>query len=404
VLDVGVPALALGLAACAVVEAPPGGPTDVTRPHLAGILPDSGAVGLADVDRLYFTFSEKMNRTGAGSWLRTFPEQKVRKTSWHGARTAEVQFFDPLPSDTVIVVEVAGGMEDAHKVKNRVSRRWPIATADSIPDGTVSGSLVMGDSALTKGVVELLPAGPDSVPVVKRPVLRRTVTDGTGRYVFPWLPASGERWILRAFADDDGNLRIGEREAQRLLPDTLSLAPDRRQAEAGAATLYAPDTPGRFVCAPFTVPGWATPLRAWASAVAEQDTGFVPGAARPPRTWPLDPTGGSIIEDAPPGEVRVVVFVDVDRDSLLSRVRGEQLPVLPDSLPADGWYFEPWWLIEGLTVEPGLPAALIWHPDAPRFTATTAPDTAAARADSMRAAQIDSVLRAAQPEGTPAER
>jgi hypothetical protein len=387
------------LTSCAVVEAPPGGPEDVEPPRLAGFLPDSAATGLGEVTRLTFTFSEKMNRKSAQSWLTVFPDRKIRGTKWRGARIAEVEFFEPLPADTVIVVEVAGGMDDAHKVKNKRSRRYPIATGDSIPDGRITGSLILADSALTSGVVELLPAGPDSVPLVQRPVLRRAVTDRTGHYALEWLPADGEAWLLRAFADKDGNLRATESDPQRLLPDTLRLHPGARALEVGALTLYTRDTPGSLVSAAFTAPDWAAPLRAWSMVVAEEDTGWAPGGPGPRRTWPLDPAGGSVVDESKPGPQRIVVFVDVDADTTFSAVAGSLLSALPDTCDPDGWYFEPWWQIEGPEVEPGLPSDFVFAPGAAAFTSTTAPDTSAAAPDSLQAL-VDSLLTApAAPDG-----
>ncbi len=100
--------LSLALAAaCAIVEPPLGGPIDRTPPYLVSVEPDSGAVGLDGRKVLRFRFSEKMDRAQANSWLRLFPKQEIKKTKWHGATEAEVILMDPLPSDTVIVVEIS---------------------------------------------------------------------------------------------------------------------------------------------------------------------------------------------------------------------------------------------------------------------------------------------------------
>ncbi len=104
--------------ACAVVEPPPGGPVDMTPPHLVFMIPDSAATGLGDVTSINLTFSEKMDRTSAVTWLHFFPDQRIRKTKWTGATEAEIEFCEPLPADTVIVVEICPGCDDAHKVKS----------------------------------------------------------------------------------------------------------------------------------------------------------------------------------------------------------------------------------------------------------------------------------------------
>jgi len=89
-------------ASCAVVEPHPGGPIDTTPPTLALMVPDSGAVGVGELKTIRLTFSEKMDRTSAVSWLFFFPDQRIRQTKWHGATEAEVILEYPLPPDTVM--------------------------------------------------------------------------------------------------------------------------------------------------------------------------------------------------------------------------------------------------------------------------------------------------------------
>jgi len=380
------------LGACAVVEAPPGGPPDITAPRLAAVSPDSGAVALVEVRTLRLTFTEKMTRQPAEGWLHFYPKQRIRSTSWHGAREAEVELFEPLPADTVVIVEVAATLQDAHKVKSRESRRFPLATGATIPGGRLSGALVMGDSAVTNGVVELFALTPDTLEYFQRPLLRRAVTDHTGRWSFEWLPVPGGPWLVRAFADGDANLRPGEREAQRLLPDTLTLSIERPEMQAGALTIYAHGTPGNLRVPPFDRRGWAGGWYAWAMVVAESDTGWTPAppAARGAKPAALDPDEGSTLEKIPSGPVRVVVFADVDGDSLFGGVPTDLLrPVAaaaswPDTLGAPA-YLEPWWLVEDLVVPPGLAIDLIVPVTPPGLTAWTLPDSLAAPADSLAA-------------------
>lgn len=370
------------LGACAVVEAPPGGPVDMTAPRLAAASPESGSVALGEVRRLRFTFTEKMTRQPAEGWLHFYPAQRIRHTSWHGAREAEVELWEPLPADTVVVAEIAATMQDAHKVKAKESRRFPLATAAAIPAGRLAGALVMGDSAVGNGVVELYPLQPDSLEYFQRPLLRRAVTDHLGRWSFEWLPVPGGPWLVRAFADPDRNLRAGDREAQRLLPDTLSLADGGAERQLGALTLYPWDAPGRLQVPAFDRRGWNGGWFAWPTVIAAADTGWAPtAAAHGARSFALDPGAGSTLEKVPSGALRVVVFADIDGDSLLSRVpadslrhRGAAVP-WPDTLSA-AMYLEPWWLVENLTLPPGLEARLVVPGGPPTLTAVAAADTA----------------------------
>lgn len=393
-------AVVLG-AACAVVEPPPGGPLDLDPPYLVSSDPDSGALHVGPIKTLRFRFSEKMDRKPAVSWLYFFPDQRIRSTKWHGAVEAEVELETPLPADTTIVIELASRLTDAHKVRSRTGRRFPIATGSSIPAGSLAGVLVMGDSAVTRGVVELYAVPSDSQTFDDMPMLRRTATDRTGAYVFDWLPAPGGPWLLRAFHDKDGDLRPGDNEAVRLLPDTLNLTAEAPAAAAGVATLYAPDTPGRLLVSPFGLFGGAAPVAAFTQRITDADTGWTPKPVAGPRAnvQILDAVGGGLLENVEPGVNRVGLFVDVDRDTSFGPVPRDAVQALgleftwTLSDPAGdttGWYLEPLVVLEAPVVEPGLDtrwtlpdstALLVpWPAPPPAVPDSAAADTTAAAA------------------------
>ncbi len=352
------------LASCAVVEPPPGGPPDKVGPHLEFMIPDSASTGLGAIDEIHLTFSEKMDRVSAVTWLHFFPDQRIRATKWHGAKRADIVLEYPLPPDTVIIVEIAAGMRDAHKVKNRRGRRYPISTGGSIPGGRISGVLVMADSAVTNGVIELYDVPPDTIEYFQQSLLRRTVTDRTGSYTFDWLPVPGGPWLLRAYADPNGDLRPGEAEAQRLLPDTLSLTTEASEAVAGVTTLYAAKTPGRILVAPFAPASFLGRSMAWTMHITEEDTGWVPAPLEQANFAWLDPAAESPVAEVKPGPNRMIVFVDVDGDSTFSGVPDSLLTLTPDSLRDAGGdsaishFMEPWIMVEGLEVLPGLDTLL----------------------------------------------
>lgn len=382
---------------------PPGGPVDKEPPGLAGVEPDSGAVGLEGRKVLRFRFSEKMNRQPAQSWLRTYPALDIRKTSWSRATTATVEFFDPLPADTVIVVEILPGMSDSHQVKSDASYRYPLATGDSIPAAALTGRLVQADTVLAGAVAELYPIPPDTLEYYQQDPVRRAITDATGTYRFDWLPSPGGPWLLRAFTDQDGNLRPAEKDGQRLHPDTLRIAAGEKSVTAEDLTLYAWNAPGTLHTGPFERPRWTGPVGAFALAVSQADTGWAPAPLDTNKAalgW-LDPELGGSVADAPSGAGRVVVFVDLDADSTFSAVPdtlwGADVAARADTV---GWYLEPWGLAEGIELEPGLEARfevpavgdslVAWTPPSPPPTAA-ADSLAAAAADSLGAAPADSL-------------
>jgi hypothetical protein len=386
-------------ASCAVVEPPPGGPIDITPPTLVLMSPDSGAVGVGELKTIRLTFSEKMDRTSAVSWLFFFPDQRIRQTKWHGATEAEVILEYPLPPDTVIVVEVASGMRDAHKVKGRQSRRFPISTGGAIPSGTISGVLIMADSAVTNGVVELYDVPPDTIEYFQQPLLRRTVTDESGAFSFDWLPTPGGPWLLRAFADPDNNLRPGDKDAQRLLPDTLSLTADGPAGSTGVTTLYAWNTPGRILVGPFEIPLHGEKVMAWTMVMAEEDTGWVPapedGSTNP--IFDLDPNTGGVIGKVQPGRNRIVFFVDVDGDSTFSGIPDTLLAFVPDSLRTSAtdsvdvqdWFLEPWLMVEDVEVLPGMDTEFEVPANAYSLTPWTPPEPEPAVPDSLGEMGLD---------------
>lgn len=382
---------------CAVVEPPPGGPVDLVPPHLVSVFPDSGSTGLGEISVLTFTFSEKMDRANAFSWLYFFPDQRIKKTKWHGSTVAEIFLEVPLPADTLVVVEIAGAMRDAHKLKNKQSRRFPLATADTIAAGVIGGVLLFEDGPLAQGVVELYSLQPDSVAYSRRPIIRRTVTNDQGIYQFDWLPVPSGPFLVRAFKDDDNNLRPGENDPQRLLPDTLTVDTISGVASAGVMTLYPTNTPGTLFSDPFPAPLYQGSVVAWSMAITDADTGYyaAPRQLNNERFGIIHPDSIGVIEEALPGNNRIIAFVDVDRDSNFS--------VIPDTLlfpagkfPVDSvmWYLEPWVVLEEVHLEPGLSSHFLlpaWTDSLTSWDAP-APEPEISPADSLASAAADSLL------------
>jgi hypothetical protein len=199
-------------------------------------------------------------------------------------------------------------------------------------------------------------------------LLRRTTTDEKGAYRFDWLPVPGGPWLVRAFTDADDNLRPGDRDALRLLPDTLHLTVEQPEDSGGVTTLFAWDTPGRVLVGPFEPPTHTGQVMGWSLKMAEEDTGWVPapedGTTNP--IFSLDPASGGVIGEVSPGLNRVLVFVDVDGDSTFSGIPDSMLAFVPDSLRSASpdttlggdWFLEPWLMAEDIQVEPGLDTRL----------------------------------------------
>ncbi|MCP4292178.1 MAG: Ig-like domain-containing protein [bacterium] len=368
---------------------------DVTPPHLVSVYPDSGSTGLSETTELVFTFSEKMDRANAFSWLFFFPDQRIKKTSWKGATVAYVTLEEPLPADTLVVVEIAGSMRDAHKVQNQDSRRFPIATADSIAAGTIAGVLLFGEVPLKNGVVELYSLQPDSVEYFRRPIIRRTVTNNQGAFRFNWLPIPSGPFLVRAFQDEDKNLRPGENDPQRLLPDTLLVSSETGSASAGVTTLYASSTKGTLFGEPFEQPQFSGQVLAWAMSITDADTGYypepVPGDAGISFAF-QDSNFHLTLENVDPGVNRVIAFVDVDQDSSFSVIPDTILPEMESSgVDSVLWYLEPWVMVENVNLEPGLSSRFALPAWGDSLTSWVKPEPQPEPVDSLSAALPDSI-------------
>lgn len=343
--------LACLAAACATQEPPRGGPLDITPPTVVQVRPDSGAVGLVDLRRIEITFSEKVDPAAAQRFVHFYPPLEVASTKWKGRRRAIVEFREPLPPDTILVVEIPRGHADVHRVRSVRSYLFPLASADSLPPGEIHGRLSLEDGPAGGAVLELYPVPPDTLEYFRQDILRRAAADSSGRFVLSWLPVPGGPYLLRVFDDINGDLRPGDNEAQRLLPVEIALTAAAPTAEAGEHVIYDPRTPGRVLGPADSLLVGGRALFGWTHAISDSDTGFVPVHLQSPPPGQAAVVAGdtAIFDPAGPGTVRLILFADLDGDSLLS--------ALPDSTAAADtvlWRWEPHATAEPLEVEPGL--------------------------------------------------
>jgi hypothetical protein len=158
-------------------------------------------------------------------------------------------------------------------------------------------------------------------------------------------------------------------------------------------TLYAWNTPGRILVGPFDTPEHGEQVMAWTLTMAEEDTGWVPapedGSKLP--IFRLDPEGGGVIGEVKPGRARVIFFVDVDGDSTFSGVLDTLSAFVPDSLRTTApdsvdvqeWFLEPWLMVEGVVVEPGMDTDFEIPAIAYSITPWTPPEPEPAAPDSL---------------------
>ncbi len=355
--------LALGLSlACASMEPPGGGPIDRTPPRLAAAWPESAAVGLGRVTELRLRFSEKVQRLDAGRFVVLYPPIEVEQTRWHGRAEATLRLAEPLPPDTVIVVELPPGLKDDRQVATRAPMRYPLATAARLPDGELRGIVLLDGKPLPTALIELHAVAPETLRLFQQTPLRRAWSDSTGAFCFSWLPAPGGPWLLRVFDDRNLDRRPGPGEAQRVMPDTVRLAEDAPRRDLGRLPVFGPQTPGVLAGVAGATPPWTAPLYGWLERIADGDTGaaIAPRTERDPGQRRLQLGARATWDRVAPGLVRLFLFADLDGDSLFG--------VLPDTAGGAPW-LEPHAVLDSLLIEPGLETLF----PAPRFPATLQP-------------------------------
>jgi len=222
------------LAACANIQAPPGGPPDKKPPTLTSVFPDSLAVIPDFKGNVEFRFDEVISEgstpsTGRGTGdleklVILSPTNRFPDVSWHRRRIT-VHPAEGWKPNRVYRVELLPGITDVRQNRSKVERVVTFTTGAELPHDTVSGRVFdwkAGNPAVAALVEAILQ--PDSLPY-------RTLADSAGHFTIGPLP-KGE-YLVYAVLDQNRNFRRDLREAF----DTVRLKPESLQA--AKAELYA---------------------------------------------------------------------------------------------------------------------------------------------------------------------
>lgn len=201
------------VAACARIEAPPGGPPDTMAPVLAGVSPDSlGSYPGFDRD-VEFRFNEVVSEGGQPNFglgsgdleklVVLSPTTEVPVVRWRRDRiTARPR--EGWRPNTVYRVELLAGVRDLRNNSMRSSAVVTFTTGTDLPTDTLVGRVVdWTTSRPARGALVEAILQPDSL-------VYRTVADSTGRFAFGPLPA-GEYLVFGAL-DQNRNGRRDPRE------------------------------------------------------------------------------------------------------------------------------------------------------------------------------------------------
>jgi len=243
-------------AACAIIEAPPGGPEDLRAPGVDSTYPGNGMAGVALDAVIEVTFDEPMTRARLERQIVFHPPVTMSKVGWQ-QNTLRIE-TEGLNPDTTYLVELKPGFSDEHGVRSENGFGFAFATSAAIDSGTIAGRVFFRRLPTDKGVVRLfvLPKDTSFVPEAARPE-REVKADGTGNYVLKYLPTTDRSFLVLAFYDQNGNLnRDGDAEPYALLADTVFLSAEVSKVEGKEISIIDPKEPGKISGLVANATGW----------------------------------------------------------------------------------------------------------------------------------------------------
>lgn len=192
-------AMIAGLAGCARIAAPSGGPEDTEPPFMVSVSPEPSA-GAPDLDEVAIRWSERMQEGSIE--IRVFPAIPIRVGNSPGRSV--VSLDEPLGSRTMIL-HVSGTAADLRG--NRIVQAVDLAYSglDTLPSGSLRIGLARQGGTVLSGPVQI------DVLDAMGTMVRRTSPDSTGSAVAGWLP--GGSYSVICFEDGDGSMSW-ERDAE----------------------------------------------------------------------------------------------------------------------------------------------------------------------------------------------
>jgi hypothetical protein len=199
--------LLIGLAACAVIEQPPGGPPDFAPPFVASVRPDSGAVVPEFDEAVRIQFDEVISEQSGGGLdkLVAFsPRSERLKVSWK-RDAIEVEPDEGWREGVVYHVVLLPGIQDLRQNRMEEGTTIVFTTGAEIPDSRISGTVLnweegrVGQNALVEAILL-----PDSLVYTTR-------ADSSAEFELTHVPR-GE-YLLVATIDGNNNRVRDAREA-----------------------------------------------------------------------------------------------------------------------------------------------------------------------------------------------
>jgi len=296
--------------ACAVQEAPSGGPEDRNAPSVAATIPTRDSVGVDPASDIAIAFSEDMTRARVERLVSTEPPIVPGSIRWRD-RTLVIQAEGGLQRDTTYVVRVKPGYRDRHGVPGKDEYQFAFATGAVLDTARIEGAVFFKREPSAKALVRAFRVPRDTAFTAEaaRPD-RETPTAHDGRYVLRNLPSRDARFVVMAFVDVNGNGSF-ERATEpfTVVPDTLVLASANPVVSGLQITIIDPKEPARVHGVVANETGIDS-VRATVGLYASEDSSRAVHIAH------CGADGSFVVEQARPGEYIVRAFLDLHADSL----------------------------------------------------------------------------------------
>jgi len=320
------------VAACAVIQPPPGGPEDTRPPVILTTVPGSDSAGVARTVAPAIVFTEKIDPASLKNRIFVYPPVEFERLAIKGDRLV-IHFKGDLPETTVCLL-IRAGVEDYHRVKSTQNFLLFFSTADSIARGSISGVILFKEKPDSTGVAELFFASGDTMADLRTAKRARVSFAGRdGQFELRGLPTDGAKFQLRVFTDRDGDSRYSEgKEFAVNYPDTITLEPTHERFEEIRINIIDPNEPGSITGSVVNETRFTAAAMIRLSPLETGGTKFATKA---------DSTGAFVLSRVPPGAYLLSAFIDIQADTLCgtyfeegdtTRALGEPCVSLPDTL------------------------------------------------------------------------
>ncbi len=210
----------LCLSTCAHVEAPPGGPEDVTSPQLKGISPNPGALNQPKDLKVMLEFTEWVKDDLHRNKVFISPALPQKLKFNFKGKKIEVTCGSPLKEETTYILTIINSIQDLHRHHLKKSYQLVFSTGSHLDSGRIKGQVENVNKA---GVyVALYPLGarrsslvhltepgekvPDSLPHLKKERPMYLIrADSLG--IFDYKGIKEANYSVLAFEDLNGNLK-----------------------------------------------------------------------------------------------------------------------------------------------------------------------------------------------------